>query len=191
MDAKKIAINIRAEWEAEYKLIAERTIRALSEVEKLQAQFLKIDPDLKRLVLFGSLAEGFIVAAAHSTDYSAVCFIQSERPILLGVDIEKIDPDNVPNDQRFSKGELSVISAMEADYRYGTDSQSARIVILSAKESLAKALNTPFAEVMRNVIVVEATSDSLILVRESRRFYVSWYLMGEYAVTYYIEDVES
>ena len=98
MDAKKIAINIRAEWEAEYKLIAERTIRALSEVEKLQAQFLKIDPDLKRLVLFGSLAEGRVNTLHFDIDLavdSALYMKLLSRSLDSQFTVDLIDLNNV------------------------------------------------------------------------------------------------
>ncbi len=101
MDARKIALNIRAEWEAEEILIAQRTARALAEANRLKADFLKIDPNMKRLVLFGSLAEG----RANTPHFDIDLAVDSElymklvsRALDSEITVDLIDLNNVrPN----------------------------------------------------------------------------------------------
>ena len=111
MDARKIAFNIRAEWEAEEILIAQRTARALAEVARLKAEFVKIDPDLKRLVLFGSLAEGRantphfdIDLAVESELYMKLLAraLDSEFTVDL-VDLNNVRPNILAEIERYGK----------------------------------------------------------------------------------------
>ena len=74
-----IAERIRKQNRLEEQKIRERVYQAHQEVDKLVRLFLEIDPDLERVVLFGSLAEERVFSLSFDIDLA----VRSDRFLQL------------------------------------------------------------------------------------------------------------
>jgi len=65
---KGIVKEVKKEAEREEALILHRVSRAFDEIETLKSGFLNIDPDLRVMILFGSLAENRVKSIHFDID---------------------------------------------------------------------------------------------------------------------------
>ncbi len=79
MDIANIVKKIKKDNRQEKKYIADKIKLALEEVRRLKEDFLKIDPKLEKIVLFGSLAENRI----NSIDFDIDIAVLSDKYYLL------------------------------------------------------------------------------------------------------------
>ena len=75
----RIAANLRRENKIEEQKIREKIRAAHEEVRRLAAQFLEIDPGIKTIVLFGSLAENNVFSIHFDIDLA----VRSEKYLQL------------------------------------------------------------------------------------------------------------
>lgn len=68
MNVKNIIKEIKKENDKETRQIKDKILQALSEIEKLKREFLEIDPDIEKIILFGSLAEDNIKSIRFDID---------------------------------------------------------------------------------------------------------------------------
>lgn len=68
MNVKNIIKEIKKENDKEARQIKDKIMQALRELEKLKRDFLEIDPDIEKIILFGSLAEGNIKSIRFDID---------------------------------------------------------------------------------------------------------------------------
>lgn len=112
MDAKKhddkltlIAKRIKRQNRLEEQEIRERVYQAHQEVDRLVRLFLEIDPDLERVVLFGSLAEESVFSLSFDIDLA----VRSDRFLQLVAcglkspfQVDVVDLDRTPGHIRDS-----------------------------------------------------------------------------------------
>ena len=75
MNIQNIVKEIKRNNEEERRRIKDRVVHALEEVERLKRDFLKIDGDMEKMILFGSLSEGGI----DSFDFDIDLAVKSEQ----------------------------------------------------------------------------------------------------------------
>ncbi len=112
MDAKKhddkltlIAERIKRQNRLEEQEIRERVYQAHQEVDRLVRLFLETDPDLERVVLFGSLAEERVFSLTFDIDLA----VRSDRFLQLVAcglkspfQVDVVDLDRTPEHIRIS-----------------------------------------------------------------------------------------
>ncbi len=75
MDIQDIVREIKRATEVEQRQMKIRIMQAYEEVERLKIDFLKIDKDMKKMILFGSLPEDVI----GSIDFDIDIAVQSKK----------------------------------------------------------------------------------------------------------------
>ncbi len=75
MNIQGIVEEIKRGNKDEKRRIKERIGQAIEEVERLKEDFLKIDPNMERMILFGSLGEGRI----ESVDFDIDIAVKSDK----------------------------------------------------------------------------------------------------------------
>ncbi len=68
MNVKSIVKKIKEKTKQEEKFIQEKIKKAYIEIELLKNDFLKIDPDIKKIILYGSLAENRVTSINFDID---------------------------------------------------------------------------------------------------------------------------
>lgn len=68
MNVRNIIKEIKKENDKEVKRIKDKILQALSEIERLKKDFLEIDPDIEKIILFGSLLEDGIESTRFDID---------------------------------------------------------------------------------------------------------------------------
>jgi len=75
MNVKDIIKRIKIENENERQRIKERIVKAFEEIEQLKRDFLRIDHEMGRMILFGSLAEDRI----ENMDFDIDIAVKSDK----------------------------------------------------------------------------------------------------------------
>jgi predicted nucleotidyltransferase len=81
MDYHEMALNLLKRDRREKRRIERREKAAWSEIERLVARFREIDPDLQRVILFGSLARETVRSVNFDIDLAVQC--AADRFLLL------------------------------------------------------------------------------------------------------------
>jgi predicted nucleotidyltransferase len=73
IDYNDIALNLIKKDAREQKRLQQRIRYAHEEIKNLLAHFLEIDPDLQKVILFGSLAKGAVKSLRFDIDLAIRC----------------------------------------------------------------------------------------------------------------------